>query len=167
MNNELQMMRLNFTKQEERFIPLQEEFNNIAKSYYPDILGWNHYDLHIKCIKEWSSPQVWKEFLMNPKVKQWYDEEQILQIRTSVMKLLQDIGSSEGKSTGQAQALSTMLSQLNKSERIDTTTKYIYNFIPLTELEKDNPNVRILKFIPDEIRNAVQIIGTDGNNKKE
>jgi hypothetical protein len=161
------MIYLNLTKEEEKILkPQIDDFNRLClEGNYPEILSWNHYDLHKNSILENSTPQLWKIFLVHPKIKQWYSEEQDLQLRITFSKILQDI--TDGKSTGQAQTISAILNQLNKTDKQESQNFFIYQFVPLTEFEKENPNVKILENVPNEIRDAIQVIGQPNNSKKE
>ena len=159
------MMHINLDEKERHLEPLIAEFNRLChEGYYPEILSWSHYDLYLKTMN--ITPQQWKEFRLNPKIKQWFEEEEELQLRTTVTRLIQETGDS--RSTAQSQTLNALLAQLNRIDQHQATTKIIYNFVPLTEFEKENPNVNILSYIPSEIRGAIQVIGRDtSKNTKE
>lgn len=153
----IKLIDIQLNTNEQHLQHLIDEFNRLCtEGNYPSILSWDHYTLFVK--SNGTTPQEWKEFRLNPKIKQWYEDEQNLQLQSSLMKLLQEVG--DGRSTGQAQTISAMLNQLNKLEKQESTVKYIYSFVPLTKEEALNPDVRILQDIPTEIRDAIQVIQT-------
>lgn len=155
------------TSNEQYLQPLIDEFNRLCteEGKYPALLSWGHYTLFVN--SNYGSPQEWKNFRLNPKIQQWYSEEQDLQMRSSLMKLSSEINDGNGKSTGQAQTITALLNQINRNDTKNNGMKIIYNFIPLTEFEEKNPNVTILQHIPPEIRNAIQVIGAARTNEKQ
>jgi len=159
----IKAMDIQLSSNEQHLQHLVDEFNRlcIEEAHYPDILSWDHYELFLR--SNGTTPQEWKNFRLNPKVKQWYDEEQDLQLRSKLMKLLGEMG--DAKSTGQAQTLSALLKQVSDRDKVDTSTKYIYSFVPLTIDEEKNPNINILDSIPPEIADAIQTIGPRTNKK--
>lgn len=155
----------NINEKDEFLLPLINEFNKLAEDgHYPELLNWNHYQLFTHTVN--TTPQDWKLFLQHPKVKQWYDDELEIQMRTAAAKLVKEIQSGNARSTGLPQALSSVLGYLDKREKVESTTRIIYNFIPLTEYEQQNPEIKVLDFIPTEIKQSIQIIGLNSDRKK-
>lgn len=151
MNNDV--MDLEFDDEE-----LQEcvnTFNEIAETQYPDILTYNHVDLYTASYKR-ISPTIWKKFLLNEKVLDWYEQERTITINNKVNKMINDL--TKSNSTAQVQGLNTLLAQVNRDEVKESNEIIIYNFIPLNEEEEKNPNVNISKNIPRQIRDAIQTI---------
>lgn len=131
-------------------------YNEIAETLYPDILQLNHVELYLQSAKR-ISPTIWKKFLLNEKIQDWYAQERKIIMGNKVDKMINEIG--KNHSTAQMQGLSTLLGQINRDEgNRESNEIIIYNFIPLTEEEAKNPNVKILQNVPNQIRNAIQTI---------
>ena len=131
-------------------------YNEIADTQYPDILEYTHMDLYIASHKR-ISPTIWKKFLLNEKILDWYDEERRIQINNKANKMIKKLG--DTNSTAQVQGLNTLLAQINRqSDEKESNEIIVYNFIPLNPEEGKNPNVNILKNVPNQIRNAIQTI---------
>lgn len=133
-------------------------FNKLCETYYPDIKQWDHVELAqmSRALNENIPPFLWRNFLLHEKVREWYKEEQAVEMRKKINILL---SKADTNNTAQQQTLNSLLTQANKAEQTDNKTIIIYNcFVPLSEDEKENPNVRKLNRIPDAISNAIQDI---------
>lgn len=140
--------------QEEPYKSCEEAFNLLCQTMYPDIKQYTHIELHALC--NTISTSDWKKFLLHEKVKEWFFEEQQLDIRQKTNKLIM---SADKNSTAQNQTLTSLLNTLSKNETKDNKVIIIYNcFTPLTEDEKVNKNVTKINDIPNGIKNAIQII---------
>lgn len=131
-------------------------YNEIAETCYPDILEFTHMELYTASHKR-ISPTMWKKFLLNEKILDWYDEERKIQINNKANKMIKQLGTTN--STAQVQGLNTLLNQINRQDdEKESNEIIIYNFIPLNKEEEQNPNVNIIKNVPNQIRNAIQTI---------
>lgn len=84
-------------------------------------------------------PQVWKQFLMDPKISDYISSEMTL-IRTATMnKMVNNAAGSN--SVGQSQLLNA-LSKLDEKEQIKDGPTFIYSYVPLNNEQKEAPNVR-------------------------
>lgn len=140
-------------------------FNELCEcGQYPKILQYTHYQL----AENSSFPDVnaWKQFLLHPKIKEWYQSERLINLNSQIQKLMDEAGTSH--STAAAQTLNTLLAQQKQMEEsTQNKTIIVYNFVPLTEEEEGDPNINVLQDIPDGIRRAIR--RTDGDttsNKK-
>ena len=86
-------------------------------------------------------------------------------VKTKVNKLINNLDNGT-QSTGTAQTLSQLLSQLNKTKTNNNKTIIIYTFIPLTKQEEENPNINVSDTIPNSIANAIQTIDRTIKNDK-
>lgn len=131
-----------------------EKFNELCTTYYPDIKEWDHNELHAMCRE--IPPYKWRRFLLQEKVKEWYRDEQNIELRKKAAHLIKN---AEKNNTAQQATLNNILTQLNKQENNDNKTLIIYNcFTPLSKDEEENPNVNKIQDIPDSIKDAIQII---------
>lgn len=149
--------------------PTEKHLNDCVKAFnelcecgqYPKILQYTHYQL-----AEMSScPDVnaWKQFLLHPKIKEWYQSERLINLNSQIQKLIDEAGSSH--STAAAQTLNTLLAQQKQMEEAQQNkTIIVYNFVPLTPEEEGNPNINVVQNIPDGIRRAIRRV--DGNTDK-
>ena len=128
---------INFKEDEKTFIDLQELFNTIGQ----DAIFMSHYEL---AERTGESPIDWKNFLMDPRVSAFINEEMDMLKKAKVAVMLKTVDSN--KNTGQAQLLNTLLNQTKGSARKEGPV-FIYTMIPLNEQEKKAKNVRL----PDEI----------------
>ena len=145
---------INFT--EEPYAKCEQEFNSLCELYYPEIKQWTHIELRAVSKDKDISTTDWKRFLLHEKVREWFNEEQQLDIRQKTNKLLM---SADKNNTAQNQTLNALLTTLSKSETKESKTIIIYNcFTPLTKDEEVNKNVTKINDIPNGIKNAIQTI---------
>lgn len=133
------------------------------KRMYPNILSYDHYTLFLN--HNTIGPTIWKKFLSNEQIIEWYEQETNIAIRTKTNKLINNLDNGT-QSTGTAQTLSQLLSQLNKTKTNNNKTIIIYTFIPLTKQEEENPNINVSDTIPNSIANAIQTIDRTIKNDK-
>lgn len=84
-------------------------------------------------------PQVWKQFLMDPKISDYISSEMTL-IRTATMNKMVN-NAADSNSVGQSQLLNA-LSKLDEKEQIKDGPTFIYSYVPLNNEQKEAPNVR-------------------------
>lgn len=138
-------------------------YNSMYTLQYPQILAMNHFELY-QLSGRLHTVQDWKNFLMEPRLQNYFNDEQDLLVRNKISKLLSGIG--DNNSTAQAQGLRDLMNQQKEKENSrNDETKFIYTFIPLSEQEEQNPNVNILQSIPDVIKEALYDIRQGTGNK--
>ena len=161
---DLRILPIDFTDDEKHLNKLVSEFNRLAQSINMEtILEMSHYEL--AKISKIPSPSLWKEFLLNPKIKNWYQSERALFLNSQVQKLIKT--APESHSTGAVQALNSLLNQQKLLEEAqENKTIIIYNSIPLTTEERKNTLINVNKNIPSGIRRAITYINEPDNNKR-
>lgn len=160
----MEFLEVKFTEKDELEInEAVKAFNEMCEcGEYPRLLQYTHYQLAQK--SNLPDTRLWKRFLLHPKIKEWYQSERQINLNAKIQQLMDEAGYS--KSTAQAQTLNTLLAQQKLLEdNAQNKTIIVYNFIPLTEEEKGNPNINVLHTIPEGIKNAIKYVsgGTDNN----
>lgn len=118
---------------------LQDAFNNIEGAMF-----MTHHELAKETYQTFNSQQ-WKEFITDPRVDDWLEDEMIAYRRAKIRAMTKNID--KIKSPGHAQLLNTMISQEEKKNKKDGPA-FIYCHIPLSEEEMGAENVRVLKNNP-------------------
>lgn len=137
-----------------------EEFDKLCETQYPKVLEYNHYDLSKRT--NISSPNVWKRFLLNPKVKEWYNTERLIFVNSEVQRLMSQAGDSH--STASVQALNALLAQQKAlGEQSDQKTLIVYNFIPITDEERKSGVINEVRDVPSGIRRAVTYLKSNSS----
>lgn len=99
-------------------------------------ISMNHYDLaRITTIKD---VQLWKQFLTDPEVSAYIDQEAQILTQTELRKLASDV--SDSRSVGQAQLINAM-SKLTDTKTTKEGPIFIYTYVPLSESQEKAPNV--------------------------
>lgn len=160
----MEFLNIKFTEKDE--LELNEAvkaFNTMCEcGEYPKLLRYTHYEL--AQYSELPDPRIWKRFLLHPKIKEWYQSERQINLNSKIQQLMDEAGTS--KSTAAAQTLNTLLQQQKlMEESSQNKTIIVYNFIPLTDEEKGNPNINVLQTIPEGIKSAIRHIKGDSNNQ--
>jgi hypothetical protein len=159
----MEFLDIVFTEKEELEInEAVKEFNKLCEcGEYPKLLRYTHYELAQH--SDLPDTKIWKRFLLHPKIKEWYQNERQIQLNSRIQQLMDEAGTS--KSTAAAQTLNTLLQQQKlMEESSQNKTIIVYNFIPLTEAEKGNPNINVLQTIPEGIKGAIRNIKGDSSN---
>ena len=125
---------INFKEDETVFKDLQELFNSIGK----EALFLSHYEL---AERTGESPIDWKNFLMDPRVSAFVNEEMDMLKKAKVAVMLKSVDTN--KNTGQAQLLNTLLNQTKRSDKKEGPV-FIYTQVPLNAQERGAENVVIL-----------------------
>ena len=115
-----------------QFEKFKETFANLGA----EGLALNHYELATKT--EFGTPALWKEFLMEPEIKQYINTEAAIIRNAELNKITTDLKGL--RSVGQAQ----LISALTKLEGQNTNPEgpvFIYSYVPLSEDQKEAPNV--------------------------
>lgn len=138
-------------------------FNNSFKEKPKETLAKTYYQL-------WELDKAidlytWRAFYTDARVQKFYEKEFTLSLNAKKQALLQQMG--ENKSVATNQALTSILKYLEVEEVDPNDNKiFIYSFIPLNEQERNAKNVRILNNIPENLKDAIQIIEGDSESKK-
>ena len=125
---------INFKEDETVFKDLQELFNGIGQ----EALFLSHYEL---AERTGESPIDWKNFLMDPRVSAFVNEEMDMLKKAKVAVMLKSVDTN--KNTGQAQLLNTLLNQTKRSDKKEGPV-FIYTQVPLNAQERGAGNVVIL-----------------------
>mgnify|MGYP006367490505 CR=1 FL=1 len=123
---------INFKEDETVFKDLQDLFNSIGQ----EALFLSHYEL---AERTGESPIDWKNFLMDPRVSAFVNEEMDMLKKAKVAVMLNTVDTN--KNTGQAQLLNTLLNQTKSEERKEGPV-FIYTHVPLNKQEMGAGNVR-------------------------
>lgn len=100
-------------------------------------ISMNHYDLaRLTTIKD---VQLWKQFLTDPEVSAYIDQEAQILTQTELRKLASDV--SDSRSVGQAQLINAM-SKLTDNKVTKEGPIFIYTYVPLSESQEKASNVR-------------------------
>lgn len=117
-------------------------------------ISMNHYDLaRLTTIKD---VQLWKQFLTDPEVSAYIDQEAQILTQTELRKLASDV--SDSRSVGQAQLINAM-SKLTDNKVTKEGPIFIYTYVPLSESQEKASNVRHAEsdlFEEGTIEDAVQ-----------
>ena len=100
----------------------------------------NHYDLARATNQK--DVQLWKQFLTDPEVTAYIDQEAQLLTQSELRKLASDV--SDSRSVGQAQLINAM-SKLTDNKTTKEGPIFIYTYVPLTESQAKASNVQIAK----------------------
>ena len=125
---------INFKEDETVFKDLQDLFNSIGQ----EALFLSHYEL---AERTGESPIDWKNFLMDPRVAAFVNEEMDMLKKAKVAVMLKSVDTN--KNTGQAQLLNTLLNQTKRSDKKEGPV-FIYTQVPLNAQERGAGNVVIL-----------------------
>lgn len=148
-------LEIKFTEKDELELnDCVDKFNDMCDlGMYPQILEWSHYELSNK--SGLPKPTLWKRFLLNPKIKEWYATERQIQLNSTVQKLISTAGTSN--STATVQTLNTLLAQQRAMEEQGFQAPIIiYNFIPITEQERKSGRINEVRDIPSGIERAIR-----------
>ena len=116
----------------ELFDKLKETFAKLGA----EGLALNHYELTEKT--GFGTPSIWKEFLMEPEIKQYVSTEAAIIRNADLNKITTDLKGS--RSVGQAQLISA-LTKLEGQNINPEGPVFIYSYVPLSEDQKAAPNI--------------------------
>lgn len=99
-------------------------------------ISMNHYDLaRITNIKD---VQLWKQFLTDPEVSAYIDQESQILTQTELRKLAADV--SDSRSVGQAQLINAM-QKLTDNKSTKEGPIFIYTYVPLNKSQAKADNI--------------------------
>lgn len=117
----------------------KEAFENLKETFAKlgaEGLALNHYELAEKT--GFGTPMLWKEFLMEPEIKQYINTEAAIIRNAELNKITTDLKGS--RSVGQAQLISA-LTKLEGQNINPEGPVFIYSYVPLSEDQKAASNV--------------------------
>ena len=113
------------------------------KNLGADALKSNHYALAAST--PITDPQLWKEFLMEPDVADFINQETALLQQAEFRNIL--LNTNKDASAGRAQLINAMMSVNQKQQKKDGPI-VIYSYIPLNDEQIKAPNIEINKTDP-------------------
>lgn len=116
--------------------PKMKELQDIYNANLPKTLYLNHYELSATL---GNSAIEWREFMLDPRVNDYIQQELRILKLSEMQKLVKDI-STKSKSVGTAQML-TALSKSLDGEKQQEGPAFIYMYVPLNEREQQADNV--------------------------
>lgn len=164
MANNIEMtVYMDIAFKDEKYKECQDIFNELCSvGQYPAILEYSAIELHQKS-ENTISVARWREFLLHPSVVEWFEEEQRLLMRQKANKMIKNMDNNTH--TSQQQGLASILNLLDKGKDTQKQSDIIiYQHVPLSPQEKENPNIHVLQSVPDTIENSYQIVGN--SNKR-
>lgn len=117
---------------------IKQEMWTMFKSLEAKAISMNHYDL--ARVTNQKDVQLWKQFLTDPAVSAYIEQEAQILTQTELRKLASDV--SDSRSVGQAQLINAM----SKLADIKTTKEgpaFIYTYVPLASNQMKADNVRV------------------------
>lgn len=115
-----------------------EQLKNLYHSLGAEALTLNHYELATKT--GFADPATWKEFLMEPEIKQYVSTETAIIRNAELNKITTELKGS--RSVGQAQLISALTKLGDQAASVDGPV-YIYSYVPLSDDQRAAPNVRM------------------------
>lgn len=128
-------------------------FNEMFKKFQnagQNTLTMNHYELADYMFKEHNykkSISQWKEFLLNPKIKEYIQAEFAIISESNMRKVIASVNEDE-KSVGKAQTINALLSAAEKTTNKRDGNIIIYSYILPNEQQMKATNTEIIKRDP-------------------
>lgn len=117
---------------------LKEKLWQYYKSLGSDALKANHYTL--STVTPCSDPALWKEFLTEPDVNDYINQETALLQQAEFRSIL--LNTARDNSAGRAQLINAMMSVNSKQQKKEGPI-IIYSYVPLNEQQAKAPNIEI------------------------
>lgn len=117
---------------------LKEELWVYYKSLGANALKANHYTLATDTPCD--DPAIWKEFLMEPDVSEYINQETALLQQAEFRSIL--LNTARDNSAGRAQLINAMMS-VNQKQNKKEGPIVIYSYVPLNEQQMKAPNIEI------------------------
>ena len=108
------------------------------KALGSDALKANHYTLAMST--PCSDPAIWKEFLTEPDVNDYINQETALLQQAEFRSIL--LNTARDNSAGRAQLINAMMSVSNKQQKKEGPI-VIYSYVPLNEQQQKASNIEI------------------------
>lgn len=113
----------------------KQEMWELFKALEAKAIQMNHYDLARLTTQK--DVQLWKQFLTDPEVTAYIDQEAQILTQSELRKLASDV--SDSRSVGQAQLINAM-SKLTDNKTTKEGPIFIYTYVPLTESQAKASN---------------------------
>lgn len=114
------------------------EMWTLFKNLEAKAIQMNHYDLARATAQK--DVQLWKQFLTDPEVTAYIDQETQILTQSELRKLASDV--SDSRSVGQAQLINAM-SKLTDTKSTKEGPVFIYTYVPLSTSQMKASNVQI------------------------
>ena len=114
------------------------EMWELFKALEAKAIQMNHYDLARLTTQK--DVQLWKQFLTDPEVTAYIDQEAQILTQSELRKLASDV--SDSRSVGQAQLINAM-SKLTDNKTTKEGPIFIYTYGPLTSAQEKASNIQI------------------------
>lgn len=114
------------------------EMWELFKALEAKAIQMNHYDLARLTTQK--DVQLWKQFLTDPEVTAYIDQEAQILTQSELRKLASDV--SDSRSVGQAQLINAM-SKLTDNKTTKEGPIFIYTYVPLTSAQEKASNIQI------------------------
>lgn len=114
------------------------EMWELFKALEAKAIQMNHYDL--ARVTTQKDVQLWKQFLTDPEVTAYIDQEAQILTQSELRKLASDV--SDSRSVGQAQLINAM-SKLTDTKTTKEGPIFIYTYVPLSSSQEKAANVEI------------------------
>lgn len=115
-----------------------EQLKDIYHSLGAEALTLNHYELATRT--GFADPATWKEFLMEPEIKQYVSTETAIIRNAELNKITTELKGS--RSVGQAQLISALTKLGDQTASVDGPV-FIYSYVPLSDDQRAASNVRV------------------------
>lgn len=115
-----------------------EQLKDLYHALGAEALTLNHYELATKT--GFADPATWKEFLMEPEIKQYVSTETAIIRNAELNKITTELKGS--RSVGQAQLISALTKLGDQAASVDGPV-FIYSYVPLSEDQRAASNVRM------------------------
>lgn len=110
----------------------------LFKALEAKAIQMNHYDL--ARVTAQKDVQLWKQFLTDPEVTAYIDQEAQILTQSELRKLASDV--SDSRSVGQAQLINAM-SKLTDNKTTKEGPMFVYTYVPLSSSQMKASNVQI------------------------
>jgi hypothetical protein len=114
------------------------EMWELFKALEAKAIQMNHYDL--ARVTTQKDVQLWKQFLTDPEVTAYIDQEAQILTQSELRKLASDV--SDSRSVGQAQLINAM-SKLTDTKTTKEGPIFIYTYVPLSSSQEKAANIEV------------------------
>lgn len=119
-------------------------------------ISMNHYDLaRLTAVKD---VQLWKQFLTDPEVSAYIDQESQILTQTELRKLAADV--SDSRSVGQAQLINAM-QKLTDNKTTKEGPIFIYTYVPLNKSQAKADNIAEEDYDVFDVPEIIESIETE------
>lgn len=126
------------------------EMWELFKALEAKAIQMNHYDL--ARVTTQKDVQLWKQFLTDPEVTAYIDQEAQILTQSELRKLASDV--SDSRSVGQAQLINAM-SKLTDTKTTKEGPIFIYTYVPLSSSQEKAANVEIA---PEDVFEVPELV---------